>query len=47
MPSRSHGLSKTDKVVTRARTLMKAVDAGSNAKAVMWRAQIHELIARR
>ena len=47
VPFLSGGLPKTDKVVTRARTLMKAVDAGSNAKAVMWRAQISELIAKK
>jgi hypothetical protein len=47
VPSLSQGLPKTDKTVTRARTLMKSVDAGSNAKAVMWRAQIRELIVKK
>jgi hypothetical protein len=47
IPSLAHGLPRTHKVVARARTLMKSVDAGSGAKAVMWRAQIHELIARK
>jgi hypothetical protein len=41
------GLAKSDKVVTRARSLMKAVDAGSSAKAEMWRAQIRALIRKK
>lgn len=45
--ARSMGLSKTDKVVVKARTLSKSVRAGSNAKAAMWRAQIKELIAKK
>lgn len=43
----SKGLSKNDKVVTRARAIMKSVDAGSNAKAVMWCAHIRDLIAKK
>jgi hypothetical protein len=45
--ARSMGLSKSDKVVVKARTLSKSVKAGSNAKAAMWRAQIKELIAKK
>jgi hypothetical protein len=47
VPFLTKGLPKSDKVVTRARTLMKSVDAGSNAKASMWRAHIEELIAKK
>jgi hypothetical protein len=47
IPSLSQGLPRTHKVVARARTLLKAVDAGSNAKAAMWRAQIRGLIAKK
>jgi hypothetical protein len=43
VPSISQGLPKGDKVLTRARSLMKSVDAGSNAKAAMWREQIKAL----
>jgi hypothetical protein len=44
IPSLTKGLAKSDKMVTRARTLMKSVDAGSNAKAAMWRAQIKQIV---
>ena len=47
VPTLEKGLTKSDKTVTRARTLMKAVDAGSNAKAAMWRAQIREVSAKK
>jgi hypothetical protein len=43
VPQLEKGLPKSDKVMTLARSLMKAVDAGSNAKAEMWRAHIKEL----
>ena len=47
VPSLEKGLPKTDKVVTRARLLMKSVDAGSTAKAAMWRAHCKELMSRK
>jgi hypothetical protein len=43
VPQIEKGLPKSDKVMTLARSLMKAVDAGSNAKAEMWRAHIKKL----
>jgi hypothetical protein len=46
VPQLEKGLPKSDKVMTLARSLMKAVDAGSNAKAEMWRAHIKELTGR-
>jgi hypothetical protein len=43
VPVIEKGLPKTHKVVTRARSLMRSVAAGSSTKASMWRAQIREL----
>lgn len=40
VPILEKGLSKSDKVVTKARSLMKAVDASASTKAAMWREQI-------
>jgi len=47
VPVLERGLPKTDKMVTRARTMMKSVDAGSNAKAKMWRAQIRDITGKK
>ena len=43
VPQIEKGLPKSDKVMTLARSLMKAVDAGSNAKGEMWRAHSKKL----
>jgi hypothetical protein len=47
VPTLVKGLPKTHKLVTQARALMKSVDAGSSAKAKMWRAQIAQLAAKK
>jgi hypothetical protein len=47
VPTLERGLPKSDKVVARARSLMKSVDAGSNTKATMWRAHMRELTTKK